>query len=174
MLVSQSVFVPPDAGVSQAQQAQLQGLLRRAAAVGSPVRVALIASATDLGSVTALWRQPESYARYLGDELSLVYHGRVLVVMPDGIGLYGATASAEGVAAAHAGFAGVAERAVQRLAAAAGHPLTLPRAITGRVARPAHDPAPWVVFIIGCWLIVLAWAASIRARPLHLRLSARR
>jgi hypothetical protein len=51
--------------------------------------VALIASPSDLGSVTALWRRPQSYADCLGQELSLVYGGPVLVVMPDGYGLYG-------------------------------------------------------------------------------------
>jgi hypothetical protein len=36
--------------------------------VGSHLRVAIIASAADLGSVTALWRQPQSYARLVGPE----------------------------------------------------------------------------------------------------------
>jgi hypothetical protein len=48
------------------------------------------ASRSDLGSVTELWRQPQSYARFLDQELSLslVYHGPLLVAMPGGFGYY--------------------------------------------------------------------------------------
>ena len=37
--------------------------------------------------MTELWRQPQNYARFLGQELSLVYRGTLLVVMPNGFGL---------------------------------------------------------------------------------------
>ena len=60
------------------QQAQLVALLAAARRSGYQLRVALIASSTDLGSVTELWRQPQSYAQFLGQELSLVYRGPVL------------------------------------------------------------------------------------------------
>ena len=36
--------------------------------------------------MTALWRNPRGYARFLGIELSLAYKGRLLVVMPNGFG----------------------------------------------------------------------------------------
>ncbi len=88
VLVTQTLFLPWDAGVSTDQQAQLAALLKEAQHDGYPLRVALIASSSDLGSVTELWRQPQSYADFLGDELSLVYRGTLLVVMPDGFGLY--------------------------------------------------------------------------------------
>ena len=52
---------------------------------GVPLRMAVIASSTDLGSVTALWREPEAYARFLDQELALVYRGPVIVVMPNGL-----------------------------------------------------------------------------------------
>ena len=48
--------------------------------------MAIIASPFDLGAVTALWRKPRAYARFLGIELSTVYRQRLLVVMPDGLG----------------------------------------------------------------------------------------
>ena len=48
----------------------------------------MIASPTDLGSVTELWRQPQNYARFLAQELSLLYRGPLLVVMPNGYGRY--------------------------------------------------------------------------------------
>jgi cytochrome oxidase Cu insertion factor (SCO1/SenC/PrrC family) len=86
VLVSQTVFLPSDAGVSAQQQAQLVRLLRASAHAGFPVRVAVISSGYDLGSVTALWRKPRAYARFLGIELSLVHRQPLLVVMPDGFG----------------------------------------------------------------------------------------
>ncbi|MGP0048998.1 MAG: hypothetical protein ACLPZR_09150, partial [Solirubrobacteraceae bacterium] len=86
VLVFQNLFVAGDAGLSVSQQAQLQGLLQAASRSGFPVRVAIIATRSDLGSVTALWRQPQAYAQFLGIELSLAYKQRLLVVMPNGLG----------------------------------------------------------------------------------------
>jgi len=88
VLVSQTLFLPQDAGVPANQQAQLDALLHAAQQSGYQIRVALIASPTDLGSVTELWRQPQNYARFLAQELSLLYRGPLLVVMPNGYGLY--------------------------------------------------------------------------------------
>jgi hypothetical protein len=53
---------------------------------GYAIRVAVISSSYDLGSVTVLWRKPQTYARFLGAELSFVYKQRLLVVMPNGFG----------------------------------------------------------------------------------------
>src|ERR1700742_2572537 len=65
VLLSQVAFLPPDAGLSPVQQVQLTGLLRAAARVGAPVRVAVIPNTYDLGSITELWMKPETYARFL-------------------------------------------------------------------------------------------------------------
>ncbi len=86
VLVYQDLFAGSDAGLSVQQQLQLGGLLKTAARAGFPVRVAIIASPFDLGAVTALWRNPRGYARFLGLELSLAYKQRLLVVMPNGFG----------------------------------------------------------------------------------------
>ena len=89
VLATQALFLPQDADVPAAQAAQLGSLLRAAAYAGYPIRVALIASASDLGSVTELWRKPQTYARFLGQELGLVYKGPLVVVMPNGVGING-------------------------------------------------------------------------------------
>ena len=88
VLATQSLFLPQDAGIPLPQQSQLTGLLQASASSGYPIRVAIIATKADLGSVTELWRQPQTYARFLGQELSLVYRGPLLVVMPGGYGFY--------------------------------------------------------------------------------------
>ena len=86
MLVYQDLFAGSDAGLSVHQQLELGGELKAAARKDFPIRVAIIASPFDLGAVTALWRKPRAYARFLGIELSAVYRQRFLVVMPDGLG----------------------------------------------------------------------------------------
>jgi hypothetical protein len=179
VLATQTVFLPWDAGISADHQAQLTALLREAEHDGYQLRVALIASSADLGSVTELWHQPQSYADFLGDELSLVYKGTLLVIMPDGFGLYRTNGSLgpeqaalasirPAVAGASLGTAALL--ATRRLAAAAGHPLSIPRGTRAPAAASGSPNAiAWIVFVISGTLIALAWAASLRAQPLRPR-----
>ena len=174
VLATQPLFLPQDAGIPTTQQGQLGELLQIAARNGYQIRVALIASRSDLGSVTELWRQPQTYARFLDQELSLVYHGPLLVVMPNGFGFNDPASPHQPPPAALAGvriraggpgLAAATLAAVQRLAAASGHQLQTPPApATGPNTR-STDTASVVAFAIGAALIVLAWAASLRARP---------
>ncbi len=174
VLALQPLYLPSDANVPVNQQAELAALLAAARRSGYALRVALIASPTDLGSVTALWRLPQEYAQFLGQELSLVYRGTLLVVMPDGYGLYrvGAgnakQAGLSGVPAAGAQLGTATLAAIQRLAAASGHPLALSN-VTAPTRPSAPDTLSWIVFAIGAALIALAWTASLRARPLGAR-----
>jgi hypothetical protein len=174
VLATQSLFLPQDANVSASEQVELGDLLSSAARSGYPIRVALIGSATDLGSVTELWRQPQSYADFLGQELSLVYRGPLLVVMPNGFGLYHAAGALARPAltglpeaGGATGIGAFAVTAVQRLASAVGHPLPVP-SVSAPSASASSDPAAWIAFSIGAALVALAWAASFRAKPLRL------
>jgi cytochrome oxidase Cu insertion factor (SCO1/SenC/PrrC family) len=87
VLVTQSVFVPQDAGLTDAQRTQLLGLVSSSEHAHFPIRVAIIPSSLDLGAVTEFWTKPSAYARFLGIELSLLYKGPLLIVMPNGFGL---------------------------------------------------------------------------------------
>ncbi len=138
VLVTEPLFLPWDAGISTGQQARLTALLQAAAHSGYHLRVALIASPSDLGSVTELWRKPPSYAEFLGEELSLVYRGTLLVVMPDGFGLYRSSGStiAERASLASLRAPGSGTRlgaaaiaAIESVAGASGHRLAVARAI---------------------------------------------
>ncbi len=177
VLASQPLFLAQDAGLSLRQQTQLAALLSAARRSGYPLRVAVIASRTDLGSVTELWRRPQNYARFLGQELSLVYRGTLLVVMPNGFGLYRPGARVGGQRAALAGLSspGAASgmgpttiAAVRRLSAAAGHPLRV-GAISTRAAPGQTDYGALIALAAGALLIALAWVLSLRARPLSSR-----
>src|SRR5262249_28982724 len=87
-LLSQKVFLPFDAQISPTLSEELVSLASAAGRQGDPIRVAVIATPADLGSVTALWKRPRQYARFLASEVSFAYHGRLLIVMPQGLGTY--------------------------------------------------------------------------------------
>jgi hypothetical protein len=176
ILYSQPLFLPEDAAISANRQSQLRALVLEARSEHFPIRLAVIASASDLGSVTALWRKPQEYARFLGTELSLVYRGRLLVVMPNGLGFYrhdvdvGRDAALVGrvpVGPAGNGLAVASLAAVRKLAASAGHPLTLPAATAARGGGSSND-GEWTVFALGVLCVAAAWTVSLRLRPLRL------
>ncbi len=57
------------------------------------------------------------------------------------------------------------------MAAAAGHPLGIPRDVRLPAATSdSPDAIAWIVFVVGGMLIALAWAASLRAQPLRVRM----
>ncbi len=175
VLATQDTFIPRDAALAPAAQRQLEATVAAAAAGGYPIRVALIASPSDLGSVSALWQRPAAYARYLGEELSLLYHGAILVVMPGGVGFQAragivaaSAAPAVGAPGGRAHLAVTAVEGVKRLVVASGRSLRF-GSLRKPAARANPDPAQWIAFVVGLWLIGLSWWASLRARPLRLR-----
>jgi hypothetical protein len=175
VLASQDAFLPADAGASARQPAQLTAVVRAAAAHGLPIRVAVISSPADLGSVSALWHRPQPYAEFLGEELSLMFSGQVLVVMPNGFGLYhaGLRAATERAALAHtssggSSLAAAAIAAVEQLAASTGHPLPQVSVATGRSTVQTGSGSgalSWAVLGAGLVLIAVAWTASLRVAP---------
>jgi len=181
VLATQSLFLPQDAGIPIAQQGQLTSLLQASASSGYPIRVAIIATKADLGSVTELWRQPQTYARFLEQELSLVYHGPLLVVMPGGYGfgqlnppLPAGSSPLAGLRtpAAAAGLGTAALTAIERLATTAGHPTPIPPAVTVQTPTAGGaDALPVIALLGGALLIGVAWTASLRARPRRFRRS---
>ncbi|MGH2881728.1 MAG: SCO family protein [Solirubrobacteraceae bacterium] len=139
-LVTNQVFLTSQStGISPAQR-QLVAAVAAANRAGFAIRVAVISSDYDLGSVPQLWDKPSTYARFLGVELSSAdRRQRLLVVMPNGFGFNWPghpTASAYRLLAtvpldgrAGAGLAAAAEIAIRRLARASG------------VALPPSQPA---------------------------------
>lgn len=141
-LVANQVFLSSQpTGMSPAER-ELVATVAAANRAGFAIRVAVISSDYDLGSVTELWRKPRMYARFLGVELSLVYIRQpLLVVMPNGFGFnwpghatartYGLLATVPLGGAAGAGLAAVADVAVRRLARASGVVLPASRPAAG-------------------------------------------
>lgn len=88
VLASQSLFLPADAAIVVPAQLRLVALLDAARQAGLPIRVAIISTRSDMGSVGDLWDKPRAYARFLGYELSLSERARLLVITPKGVGFY--------------------------------------------------------------------------------------
>lgn len=171
-LLTQKVFLPYDARISATRSEQLAALASDAAREGYPIRIALIASPVDLGSVTALWAKPQQYARFLGAEVSFAYRGRLLIVMPDGLGTYQlghpsgsqrhALASVKVEPGAN-GLAATAITAVERLAATHGITLHAPR-VAAPSKRTSGDRLRLGLIAAAALVLVAALLPLVRMR----------
>jgi hypothetical protein len=173
-LLTQDVFFPFDAKVPTAQAGQLSALAASAKKKGFPIRIALIATRYDLGAITALWGQPQRYARFLGQELAFVYKDRLLIVMPAGYGIYDnrrPVARDQAVLAklpppgtTGPELASAAARAVQRLAKAHGVEVQLPPASGGDGQSQWGDRLLLIAIALTLIGVGLAAALGVRHR----------
>jgi hypothetical protein len=170
-LIGQKVFFPYDLKVSPAAQQQIAALVDEANRAGYKIRVAMIWSSYDLGSITGLWRRPQTYARFLGAELKYIYRDRLLIVMPNGFGFNRpgqaatkeyATLSKISIAPGPTGFVDATETAVRRLAAASGVKLTGTVAAKGDSQN--RDRLIIVVGAIAALLVAIALRLVLRRR----------
>jgi hypothetical protein len=140
-LLVRSLFLPYNSDIDKDTLERLETVVGDAAERKFPIRVALIAQPYDLGSVFQLYRKPQRYAQFLGQELAFRYLGRLLVAMPNGFGYAEGGRPDPKLARALVGLpapgrdptelAAGATTAVRRLAAAAGHPLPPPKPAGG-------------------------------------------
>jgi hypothetical protein len=176
VLLGQNVFYPFAAPVSSALQAKLNAETAAASRAHFPIKVALIASRSDLGAISSLFGKPGVYAAFLDEEISFSNTRQpLLVVMPDGYGLEGlgsaATAAAASLRAPGGGggeeLAQAAAIAVPKLAAAAGHPIGAVSAGSdvgsGGFSRPLAVLVLAVVAVAsaGAIIFVRRWRAGV-------------
>lgn len=136
-LITDQVFYPYYSNVPKAGVTQLKSTVAAANKRGYTIRVAVITSPYDLGSVSALWTKPQPYARFLSLELAFAYKGRLLVVSPKGYGYVEGTKPVPAqltlvrrvpIGKGTDGLLLTADKAVRLLAARAG--TRLPAAVT--------------------------------------------
>jgi hypothetical protein len=172
-LITQRVFLPYDTKIPQSDQQVLQGIVADAHKKGYPIRVALIGSDYDLGSVTILWKQPKRYAQFLAQELQFVHKDPVLTVMPNGMGFYWVGHKPAGESATLAdipvvpggkGLAQAATRAVQQLAAARGLHLTPLKVAAPKASHRNRDDRLIIVAALAVALIVGSVARLLMLR----------
>jgi hypothetical protein len=166
-LLGTQVFIPFDLKLPKASQQELTSLVHDTNTSGYTIRVALIGSAYDMGSVTSLWLKPKPYAKFLGAELTFVYKNRLLVVMPNGFGFNRpghsstteyATLSKVPIGSGAMGLLNAASTGVQKLAAASGVTIKRTKGDSSGGHSTAHDR---VVIILGA-VALLAVAIALR------------
>ena len=82
-----SLCVPNNPRPSQPQIDRAQKTIDAAKQGGYEIRVAVIGSPTDLGSVPVFFGRPAPYAKFLDAELQSAWTGKLLVVMAPGYGV---------------------------------------------------------------------------------------
>src|SRR3954469_8588765 len=87
-LISQPAFLPLTVPTNADRGAELAQLLADSKEKGFPLKVAIIAKARDLGSVPSLYGHPQRYARFLAQEDFYFFKDELLVVMPQGFGVF--------------------------------------------------------------------------------------
>ncbi|TMK69488.1 MAG: hypothetical protein E6G50_12240 [Actinobacteria bacterium] len=136
VLYTQRVFLPFESPVPKPVSSRLDAVVQSARSSRYPIKVAVIGTPADLGTAYALWKKPQEYARFLGQELVFLYKGTLLIVMPSGFGVYHYRHSVAPELRALVklsverngidGLVDSAVTAVARLAAANGHPVPVP------------------------------------------------
>jgi hypothetical protein len=138
ILIGKNVFLSLTEPTTVPSGNDLISLTAQAKKQRFPLKVAVIAARTDLGLVPGMWGSPRAYARFLGGELRLVrYTGTLLVLMPNGAGVFGPGATPRAKAAISNvraprnadldALGKTAARAAVRVAAANGHRLEIPK-----------------------------------------------
>jgi hypothetical protein len=135
VLLVQDTYYPYSPQVSAKAVKQLDALVKTAKSRGFPIRVAIVASVSDLGAVPDLFGHPQKYAPFLENEISFNKRRPLLVVMPEGYGVEEADAVAlhglPSVGKTSDELAAAAIRAIPRLARAAGHTVPDVKPIVG-------------------------------------------
>lgn len=157
VLLADDAYFPYQPQASPAMERALRLTLRRTRAVGYPLRVAIVATPTDLGGVPQLFGEPQRYADFLAREISFQYKGALLVVMPAGYGSHNAgkhAARALSEVGAPAGSGGDAlprgaMKAAVRLSRAAGHPVAAPKLPADAPGSSAFVPVIVLVGMLG-------------------------
>ncbi len=172
-LLGQNVFYPYAPPVSASVQRTLDAETAATKKAGFPIKVALIAAPTDLGVIPSLFGKPQQYADFLDQEISFVGKQHLLVVMSNGYGTEGFTGPGKLAAAGLKPPAGktstelaqAAVVAVDKLAAASGHPIKGVPGVPGNSSGGgSSSTTPILIGLIAAVLVVVAALAVLRRR----------
>lgn len=160
----QDLYLPYSPPVSAPVATALRTLLKRTRAAGFEIKVAIIATPTDLGAVPNMFGQPQRYATFLYSEISFNTKSSLFVVMPAGYGAVNLPPPAVSVVGKlpspgsdSDALARAAISAVVRLAAASGHKVPAPKISGGS----SGGTSPALVF--GAPVALLALAGLLMA-----------
>jgi hypothetical protein len=162
VLLLQDSYLPYAPQVSKPVANALNGLLAQVKSKGYEMKVAIIESQQDLGSVPQLFGQPQDYALFLEREISFNSKPHLLVVMPAGYGVANMPAGAPSVIKSLGKPPGTgsddlargAIDAVVALSKAAGHPVPKPNVPGG--GGGGGSSSPLLIFGVPVLLLALA------------------
>jgi MYXO-CTERM domain-containing protein len=164
VLLVQNAFLPYEPSTPPALVKALDQALTEIHATGLPLKVAIIGSPVDLGGIPDLFGQVSRYGAFLETEISYRGPQPLLVVMPDGLSLQaaGSASALSGLAVddhqQSGGLARTAVLAVERIAAARGHPIAAPALGTssggGGATGPLLFAAVAVLLLAGAGFVV--------------------
>jgi hypothetical protein len=173
VLIVQQLFYPYYSNTPKASVEQLKTTIADANKKGFPIRVAVITSPYDLGSVSALWEKPQPYARFLSLELEFAFKGPLLIVSPKGYGYVNRTkpvpaklALVRGVpiGKGNEGLVESADRAVRLLAAKAGYQLLPPAPKSGGSGSSMDTIVIAIAAVLGTALVAAVEVVRRRRR----------
>jgi hypothetical protein len=170
-LITSQVFYPYYSNTPKPAVNRLQQTVADANKRGFTIRVAVITSPYDLGSVSALWHKPQPYARFLSLELAFAYKGRVLVVSPNGFGYVDGTKPDPAtlkilekvpIGTGTEGLLLTADRAVRVLAARSGYKLPAAASVKGGSGSSMDTIVIAIAAVIGA--LIVAGVEILRRR----------
>jgi len=170
VLLLQSVYYPYQPPVSDKLRRTLDMVVTQSQKAGYPVKVALVASAVDLGAIPQLFGRPAEYAPFLGREIAFKSKAPLLVIMPAGIATYNVNAKAQqaiqGIKVDPSkqsdGLVAAAIEAIPKMATASGHPVAaVPVPSAGKNQKSGGGTSPLLVF--GAPVLLVALAALVAA-----------
>jgi hypothetical protein len=173
VLLLQDVYLPYSPAVPKPVEDALKATVKQLRKEGYPLKVAVIATKTDLGTVPQFLGRPGPYASFLESEIKFNKAKPLLVVMEDG---YGTAEIAPNVASSlddldkpASGSSDALGRAaiegVLRIARATGHPLPKPKLPPSKESAGGGGTSPAIIFGVPVLLLAIGGAlAAIRAR----------
>jgi len=174
-LITEQVFYPYYSNVPKATLKQLEATVADANKRHFTIRVAVITSPYDLGSLSALWEKPQPYCRFLSLELAFAYKNRLLVVSPKGYGYVEKTKPAPAklalvrtlpIGKGTDGLLQTADRAVRLLASKAGVKLPVVKAAAGGGSGSSMDTIV-IAIVAAVGAAVVAAIELVRRRRRH-------
>lgn len=169
-LYGQAAYFPYQPAITAADQGKIGKALADGRSHGYQLKVAIIASPVDLGSVPEMFGKPQAYADFLDREILAFHRGDLLVVMPGGFGVAGPNAAkakkalqgAQTASAAPGPLGKAAIDGIIRVAKAAGHPIKT-QSSSGTGPDKSGGGGAWIAIVIAAGA-VLAVAGALGAR----------
>jgi hypothetical protein len=189
VLPSREVFVPFDPSLCSAAGRRLDALTEAMRKAGYPIKVAVIPTGEDLGTLYRLFGRPQAYARVLARDLPR--HAierrrgrrayRLLVVMPGGLALNRSNdrearvlrRTAIDAEASREDLVRLSIDVVSTLSRATGHRVAAPKPkpacpdISISLPSSSSDSGPWgtvLIVVVVLAMVALAWFFGARGR----------